>query len=60
MAKEKGGSRKNKRPIIKLMCEGCKQSFYSTRKNPINSPDRLIRKKFCKTCRAHKPHKETK
>ena len=58
--KKKGGSKKDKRPIIKLMCEECKQSYYSTRKNPTNSPDRLTRKKFCKTCRKQTTHKETK
>jgi len=58
--KKKGGSRKDKRPIIKLMCDVCKQAYYSTRKNPTNTPDRIAYKKYCKVCRKHTIHKETK
>ncbi|OGB74493.1 50S ribosomal protein L33 [candidate division Kazan bacterium RBG_13_50_9] len=60
MPKKKKVTRKVKRPIIKLMCEECKQSYYSSRKNPTNTPDRLVIKKFCRHCRKHTIHKETK
>jgi len=60
MAVKKKTSKKVKRPIIKLMCEKCKQSYYSSRKNPTNTPDRINLKKFCATCRIHTLHKETK
>jgi len=53
-------TKKVKRPIIRLMCAECKQGVYSTRKNPINTPDRLVRKKFCRICRKTTSHKETK
>lgn len=57
---EKKGSKKEKRPIIRLMCEECKRGYYSTRKNPTNTPDRIVLKKFCKFCRKITPHKESK
>jgi len=60
MAVKKKVSRKDKRPIIRLMCEECKQQVYTTRKNPHNTPDRLILKKYCKTCRKHVAFKETR
>ncbi|MEA1909409.1 MAG: 50S ribosomal protein L33 [Patescibacteria group bacterium] len=60
MAKKKKASRKSKRPLTKLLCSKCKQIFYMTRKNPINSPDRLNMKKFCKVCKARTDFKETK
>ncbi|MFA5009699.1 MAG: 50S ribosomal protein L33 [Patescibacteria group bacterium] len=53
-------TKKVKRPIIKLMCTECKQGVYSTRKNPTNTPDRLVRKKFCRICKKTTEHKETK
>lgn len=58
--KKKSGRGKIKRPIIKLMCEECKKTYYSTKKNPTNTPDRLVRKKFCSICRKRTTHKETK
>ncbi|MFH1088246.1 MAG: 50S ribosomal protein L33 [Patescibacteria group bacterium] len=60
MAVKKKVSRKDKRPIIKLMCEECKQGVYRSRKNPINTPDRMKLNKYCKVCRKHTPHKEAK
>lgn len=60
MAVKKKVSRKDKRPIIRLMCSECKQGVYTTRKNPINTPDRMTFSKYCKVCRKHTLHKETK
>ena len=60
MAIKKKASRKVKRPIIRLMCEECKRGYYSSRKNPTNTPDRINLKKFCKFCRKQTIHKETK
>jgi large subunit ribosomal protein L33 len=48
------------RDIILLSCTGCKNRNYSTRKNKKNTPDKLEIKKYCKFCRAHILHKETK
>ncbi|MBI5902922.1 MAG: 50S ribosomal protein L33 [Deltaproteobacteria bacterium] len=48
------------RDIITLACTECKRRNYSTTKNKKTIPDRLELKKFCKFCRKHTPHKETK
>ncbi|MEK6758295.1 MAG: 50S ribosomal protein L33 [Deltaproteobacteria bacterium] len=48
------------RDIITLACTECKRRNYSTTKNKKTIPDRLEIKKFCKFCRKHTPHKETK
>ena len=48
------------RDIITLACTECKRRNYSTTKNKKTIPDRLELKKFCKFCRKHTAHKETK
>jgi large subunit ribosomal protein L33 len=45
---------------IALVCSECKQRNYDTVKNKKNDPDRLELKKFCKFCRKHTLHKESK
>ncbi len=48
------------RTIIQLSCEDCKNRNYSVTKNKTRTPDKLVKKKFCPTCRKHTSHKETK
>jgi large subunit ribosomal protein L33 len=48
------------RIIISLECQGCKRRNYSTMKNRRNSPEKLNLKKYCRFCRRHTDHKETK
>jgi len=48
------------RDIIILACTECKQRNYSTTKNKRKMTDRLQLKKYCRWCRRHIPHKETK
>ncbi|MGD0845252.1 MAG: 50S ribosomal protein L33 [Geobacteraceae bacterium] len=48
------------RDIITLSCTQCKQRNYTTTKNKKNTPQKLELKKFCRFCRAHTPHKESK
>ncbi|HLC17717.1 MAG TPA: 50S ribosomal protein L33 [Thermodesulfobacteriota bacterium] len=48
------------RDIITLACTDCKRRNYSTTKNKKTIPDRLELKKYCKFCRKHTVHKETK
>jgi large subunit ribosomal protein L33 len=48
------------RDIIILACTECKQRNYTTTKNKRRTPDRLEFKKYCRYCRTHTPHKETK
>jgi large subunit ribosomal protein L33 len=45
---------------ITLACTKCKRRNYNTMKNKKNTPDRIERKKHCRFCNEHLPHKETK
>ncbi len=46
--------------LINLECTECKRSGYRTHKNKKKLKDRLEIKKFCKWCKVHVLHKETK
>lgn len=48
------------REIITLACTVCKRRSYVTTKNKKNTPDRLELSKYCKWCRKHTPHRETR
>ena len=48
------------RTKITLVCSECKQRNYDTVMKKKNDPDRLELKKFCKFCRKHTLHKESK
>jgi large subunit ribosomal protein L33 len=45
---------------VTLACTECKQRNYNTKKNKKNDPVRLELKKYCKFCRKHTVHRETK
>ena len=45
---------------ITLACTECKQRNYNTTKDKKNHPDRMEIKKYCRFCRTHTVHKETK
>ena len=45
---------------IILACTECKQRNYTTTKNKRTMQNRLEMKKYCKFCRGHKLHRETK
>ncbi|MDA8155420.1 MAG: 50S ribosomal protein L33 [Actinomycetota bacterium] len=48
------------RIILLLQCTECKNRNYSTMKNKKNTPDKLEISKYCRHCRKHTAHKETK
>jgi large subunit ribosomal protein L33 len=48
------------RDIISMACNECKRRNYSTTKNRKKSSERLELSKFCRYCRKHTGHKETK
>jgi len=48
------------RDIVTLACTECKQRNYATTKNKKNTPDKLEFKKYCRFCRKHTVHRETK
>ena len=45
---------------VTLACTECKQRNYYTVKNKKNDPDRLEMKKYCRFCKKHTSHKESK
>ena len=45
---------------ITLACTECKQRNDNTMKNKKNRPDRLEMKKYCRFCKKHTVHRETK
>ncbi|MEG1009226.1 MAG: 50S ribosomal protein L33 [Clostridia bacterium] len=48
------------RENITIACNECKQRNYETSKNKQKNPDRIEIEKFCKFCKKHTIHKETK
>jgi large subunit ribosomal protein L33 len=48
------------REIITLACQDCKRRNYSTTKNRRKSSERLELNKYCRACRKHTAHKESK
>lgn len=51
---------KGPRENIILECTDCKRRTYTTSKNKRNNTERLEIKKYCKFCKKHTNHKETK
>ena len=48
------------RDIIAMACIECKRRNYSTTKNKKKTTERLEFSKFCRFCRKHTAHKESK
>ena len=45
---------------VTLACSECKQRNYDTIKNKQNDTERIELQKYCKFCKKHTLHKETK
>jgi large subunit ribosomal protein L33 len=45
---------------VTLACEECKRRNYQTNKSKRNTPDRITLRKYCKWCRRHTGHRETR
>lgn len=45
---------------VVFACTECKQRNYNTKKNKKNDPDRLEMNKYCRFCKKHTLHRETK
>ncbi len=43
-----------------LACEECKRRNYQTNKSKRNNPERLQLRKYCRWCRRHTAHRETR
>jgi len=48
------------RIAVTLACEECKRRNYQTNKSKRNNPDRIGLRKYCKWCRRHTGHRETR
>ncbi|WP_081690583.1 50S ribosomal protein L33 [Conexibacter woesei] len=48
------------RIAVTLACEDCKRRNYQTNKSKRNTPDRITLRKFCRWCRCHTSHRETR
>ena len=53
-------AKKGNRVKVVLACTECKQRNYDTFKNSKNTTDRLERHKYCRFCRKHTLHRESK
>ncbi len=47
------------RITIGMVCTVCKNRNYLTSRNKINTPEKLVIKKYCNHCRKKIEHKET-
>ena len=48
------------RDLITFSCTTCKRRNYVSTKNRKKTTEKLEFRKFCRWCRSHTPHKETK
>ena len=48
------------RDIVILQCSECKHRNYTTTKNKKRTQGKLEFRKYCRFCRSHTVHKETK
>lgn len=51
-------AKKEQRILVGLVCTVCKSQNYVTRRNKINTTEKLALAKYCRTCKKHTPHKE--
>ena len=48
------------RDMVILACEGCRRRNYTTTKNKRKTPNRFEFRKYCRFCRQHMLHRETR
>ena len=60
MLKNAGKGLEVVRTRITLACTECKQRNYNMTKDKKTHPDRMETKKYCRFCKRHTMHKETK
>ena len=48
------------RIAVTLACEVCKRRNYQTNKSKRNNPDRISLRKYCRWCKQHTGHRETR
>jgi len=45
---------------VTLACEECKRRNYQTNKSKRNNPERITLRKYCRWCKRHTGHRETR
>ena len=58
--KRNNGMPSDRRVKITLACTVCKNRNYWSEKNRLNDRERLEMKKYCRFCRTHTSHRETR
>ena len=53
-------AKKENRVIVTLACTECKERNYTSEKNRKNDSRRIELNKFCRRCRKHTMHRETR
>ena len=53
-------AKKESRVMVVMACTECKRRNYNTQKNKQKTTERLELSKYCRFCRCHKPHRESK
>jgi large subunit ribosomal protein L33 len=48
------------RIAVTLACEDCKRRNYQTNKSKRNNPERIQLRKYCRWCKSHTAHRETR
>ena len=48
------------RDMVTLACTDCKRRNYNTTRNKKKQTEKLEMSKYCRFCRKHTPHKESK
>jgi large subunit ribosomal protein L33 len=57
---ERRMARGDVRIAVTLACEVCKRRNYQTNKSKRNNPERITLRKYCKWCKEHTGHRETR
>ncbi|OGG27908.1 50S ribosomal protein L33 [Candidatus Gottesmanbacteria bacterium RIFCSPLOWO2_01_FULL_48_11] len=52
-------AKKEQRELLAMICTVCKSQNYITKRNKINTPEKLVMRKYCRHCRKHTEHKES-
>ena len=60
LTSERHMARGDVRIAVTLACEECKRRNYQTNKSKRNNPDRITLRKYCRWCRSHTSHRETR
>jgi large subunit ribosomal protein L33 len=52
-------AKKDQRLLLGMVCTVCKSTNYVTKRNKINTPEKIRLSKYCRRCKKHTEHKET-